>query len=179
MGLLIIILSKAKRSTKRTSPRKFHRSNLDGGDLHHESKQAVKVHLNLLEATREQGRTARLKKQVESEEPEIRQFRAGDLVLLRNVYLDKVHGRKLRAKGPYEVNRILSKNRSVVLVDLSSGMRVGKHHMDHIKRFVPRTDNPREEAKEVAERNRQQDELYKGFDREEKELVKEERLTML
>jgi hypothetical protein len=84
-----------------------------------------------------------------------RTMAAGDLVLLRKAVLDNVKGRKLETRwsGPYQIARMLANGRSAILNDLSSGLRVGKFHMDHLKLFVPRSEHPIEEARDLAARN--------------------------
>jgi hypothetical protein len=45
---------------------------------------------------------------------------------------------------------MLANGRSAILNDLSSRLRVGKFHIDHLKRFVTRSEHPVDEARELA-----------------------------
>ncbi|KAJ5635148.1 uncharacterized protein N7484_008461 [Penicillium longicatenatum] len=82
-------------------------------------------------------------------------FRPGNLVLLRKAVLDQVKGRKLETRwaGPYKIQKVPPKARSVYLEELATQLRVGKFHFDHLKPFISRSDNQISEAIEVAERN--------------------------
>ncbi|KAJ5679602.1 hypothetical protein N7462_007846 [Penicillium macrosclerotiorum] len=119
-------------------------------DLH----QAMDIHSETLHATR-----AKIKKMLEQrhekgqEEGNRRYFRVDDLVLLRRVMLDQIKGRKLEIRwdGPYRVARVLGGQRSVILNDVTTDLRIGKYHIDHLKLFVPRTENVQREAQELAE----------------------------
>jgi transposase InsO family protein len=82
-----------------------------------------------------------------------RTFKMNDLVLLRRTDLDGIHGRKLEPRwhGPFLIARILNNHRSVILNDLSSGLRLGKFHIDHVKRFVPRSSDVLGEAQRLSD----------------------------
>lgn len=81
-----------------------------------------------------------------------REFTANDLVLLRRTELDSIYSRKLeiRWRRPLVIARVLNNYRSVILNDLTSGLRVKKFHIDYIKKFVARTNHPREEGRQLA-----------------------------
>ncbi|KAJ6095750.1 hypothetical protein N7486_006496 [Penicillium sp. IBT 16267x] len=48
-------------------------------------------------------------------------------------------------------------------------MQAGKHHFDHLKLFVPRTENAEREAQLLAERARELNEKSKQARRQQKE----------
>lgn len=103
-----------------------------------------------------------------------RTLKKGDLVLLRRIDLDQSKGRKLEARwaGPFIIQKLFSQGRSCLLRDIASSLTVGKYHIDHVKLFVPRTEEGLDEARELreanAEQRRQVDAYLKGW-REEKQ----------
>lgn len=50
-----------------------------------------------------------------------------------------------------DTGRVLNNHHSVILNDLTTGLRLGKYHIDHLKKFVPRTKNARQEGLQLAE----------------------------
>ncbi|KAJ5927873.1 hypothetical protein N7466_006829 [Penicillium verhagenii] len=96
----------------------------------------------------------------------------GDLVLLRKVVLDQIHGRKLETRwaGPYRVQRVLPRGKSVFLEDLVTGLRVGKYHLDHLKPFVSRNQQQAyQDAAETANKNKAQRRFIKEAIKQAKE----------
>lgn len=55
----------------------------------------------------------------------------------------------------------------------NAGLRVNRYPVDHLKLFVPRTQRPEEEARELTIINCRQADIYKEFRREEEELRRE------
>lgn len=64
----------------------------------------------------------------------------GDLVLRRDTQLDQQHGRKLETRwlGPFKIARLSKFKRSAILIDTATGLKEGRYHVNHLKRFVPR-----------------------------------------
>ncbi|KAJ8175493.1 hypothetical protein LV161_008779 [Aspergillus fumigatus] len=102
--------------------------------------------------------------------PTLTRLAEGDLVLLWDTVLEKDKGRKLdpRWRGPFLLKKLMYHKRSAVLEDLITKLQVGRYHVDHLKRFIARSSDAIEEAKELRQRllDRQ---------REAKRLIKEAR----
>jgi hypothetical protein len=92
----------------------------------------------------------------------------GDLVLLWDTVLEKDKGRKLnpRWKGPFRLRKLSYHKQSAILEDIVTRLWVSQYHVDHLKRFVARSDDAIAEATEL--RRRLQERNY-----EVKRLIKE------
>lgn len=86
--------------------------------------------------------------------PTLTRLAEGDLVLLWDTVLEKDKGRKLdlRWRGPFLLKKLMYHKCSAVLEDLIIKLQVGCYHVDHLKRFIARSSDAIEEAKELRQR---------------------------
>lgn len=86
-----------------------------------------------------------------------REYKVGDLVVLRRAKLDKIHTKKLETKwlGPYYVRKVIYHKKSYQLEDLPTGQGIGIHHADHLKLWQSRGDSKELEHAIQSQHNRE------------------------